>query len=243
MLLWGVFGSTLACGEVLGLEEAALDPNLQSTSDGGAGAGSNAGAENSGGSGGDDEIGGNNTGAGNTGGAPPVMPVCETYCATVMQNCTGAFAVYGSLETCQAVCPTLPEGKLGDDRGNTVHCRLGVAQSAAAEPSYYCESAGPAGNGECGSNCQALCTIAKAVCFKANAQWDFDADCHRECTALGDLDTYTVDPAAGMYAGDHVQCRLFHVSASALADADVHCGHVGGMPPCTPPPVGGGGAL
>jgi hypothetical protein len=91
----------------------------------------------------------------------------------------------------------------------------------------------------CGSNCEGLCKLTEAVCVGDDAQWPDTPTCSSECAALADLETYSVDPAAAMYAGDHVQCRLFHASASALADPDAHCAHAGGTPPCAPEPEGG----
>jgi hypothetical protein len=237
-LLLAVVGSTFSCANVLGLDDAKLDPDLASNQGGEGGApvgGSGAGETTS-------SVGGADAGAGGSGGRPPSTPVCETYCTIVMQECAGAHAVYTTPEICHAVCAHLPEGEEGDEIGNTAHCRLRNAKIAGAEPSFYCPIAGPGGNGVCGSNCQGMCTIAAGACSAENGQWPNDAACHTECNALSDLDTFTVDPAMAMYAGDHVQCRLFHASASALAEPGIHCPHVGGSPPCAASTGEGGGS-
>ncbi|MBL8739798.1 MAG: hypothetical protein JNK04_01855 [Myxococcales bacterium] len=208
---------TVACAEVIDLQEAELDPALAQ-----------------GGAPGGDRGGGGDGGAGLVDAA-----LCATYCDAVQTSCTGAFAVYGSRDACLAVCAALPAGEPGDVAGNTIQCRLASAASAAAEPAYYCASAGPSGNGVCGSSCDALCSISEAVCTGDAAQWSSTSACMADCADLADLETYSVDPAAAMYAGDHVQCRIFHASASALADPHVHCAHAGGEPPCAPEPIGG----
>jgi hypothetical protein len=130
-----------------------------------------------------------------------------------MSHCTGAFAVYSTEESCRAVCATLPPGAPGDQTGDTAHCRLGNAASALAEPSYYCPLSAP-------------------VCTGEDAPWPTFEACVTECAALPDLGTYTVDGEAGLYAGPHVQCRLFHLAVAAVEDAAAHCPHVGGAPPC-----------
>jgi hypothetical protein len=212
--------SLAGCADVLDLQDATLDPSLSQ-------GGTNA-----------IPIGG--SGEGGAGGASGAA-LCASYCATVDTNCSGAFAVYGSLETCLAVCAALPAGEPGDQSGNTIHCRLRSAENAAAEPAYYCALAGPGGNGVCGTNCEGLCALTEAICVDDDAQWPSRAACLGECAELTDLGTYSIDSDAGMYAGDHVQCRLFHASASALADPAIHCDHAGGTPPCAPEPIGGGG--
>jgi hypothetical protein len=77
-----------------------------------------------------------------------------------------------------------------------------------------------------------MCAIAKGSCTGANSPWSNDVACLADCGALDDLGTFSVDSAFAMYKGTHVQCRLFHVSASALQDPGVHCPHTGGAPPC-----------
>jgi hypothetical protein len=59
------------------------------------------------------------------------------------------------------------------------------------------------------------------------------ATCLTECRALPDLDGYTISD----YQGEHVQCRLFHVSA-ATAEPDYHCEHALGSAPCAVPDGG-----
>jgi hypothetical protein len=169
---------------------------------------------------------------GSTGSGPSIL--CKSYCDTVMASCTGVFSVYATLDTCLAICPHLPEGTAGEMSGNSIQCRMSNAMIASSEPSFYCPAAGPGGNGVCGTNCDSLCTLAAAICTEPPKPFTSDDDCHNDCAALPDLGTFSTDSSKEMYEGPSVECRLFHVSAASVADATVHCTHVGGAAPCVP---------
>jgi hypothetical protein len=159
-------------------------------------------------------------------------PLCEQYCDTVQANCSGAFAVYVSRQNCLAVCRHLQPGEPGIDGVNTVHCRLRQAQVAVDLRDYvnHCPPAGPGGADICGSNCEGLCTILQRSCVN-NEQFETDADCLQNCMITPDIGGFnTADP--DMSEGDSVQCRLWHVSASAEA-VKPHCPHAAGASPCT----------
>lgn len=168
-------------------------------------------------------------------GGGAVESLCDRYCASVMSNCAEAFAVYGSPQACLAACGLLPEGEEGDQSGNSVQCRLYHADVAVAEPSFYCPIAGPGGDGTCGNPCDGLCALAQSVCVDDNAVWASADECRAECGTLPDLGAYTTDQSAGMYQGNHVQCRLLHASAATIQDPQVHCEHVAGGAPCVEP--------
>lgn len=169
------------------------------------------------------------------GGPPPPSALCERYCSSVMNNCTGASAVFAKPENCLAVCALLPEGAEGDEIGNTVHCRARAAEAAPSEPDFYCPAAGPGGSGICGTNCESLCTITAGVCTGDNRQWDSLLACKTSCDALPDLGNFSTASEQGMARGDHVQCRLLHISAAAVYDPGVHCTHAAGAAPCAAP--------
>ncbi len=254
VLLCGLYLCASACRQVLGIEDAETDPSLSRPTPA-EGAGSMTGLESGGtpasggtgadgtaagraGSGGDPALaaaGGKagaaaEVGAGGAGGATDAPSVCERYCTAVMQNCTAAFAVYTSLDTCLAVCAALPEGMPGDRAGNSVQCRLHAASVARDEVPHYCPIAGPGGNGVCGSNCEDLCQLRDKLC--ADYKTSDTATCLQSCSKLKDLGTYSTDLSANQYGGPHVQCRLYHVSAAAVDDAELHCTHVDGAAPC-----------
>jgi hypothetical protein len=233
-----------ACRQLIGIEDAELAPD----SDGSAGAGlggarntqavgstssSEAGGEAVGGA----PFGGaagaaeqSEAGDAGQGGSPEPPTLCEQYCTAVMSNCTAAFAVYTSNETCLSVCAALPQGKQGDRTGNSVSCRLSAALNAKDEIPHYCPVAGPGGNGVCGSNCEALCVLRAKVCSQYGS--GEVAACQSNCEKLQDLGNYSTNLDVGQHSGPHVQCRLYHVSAAAAADAEKHCLHADGAAPC-----------
>jgi hypothetical protein len=237
-----------SCRQLIGIEGAELDP----ASDGSAGAGlggapntpavgsassSEAGGETVAGAplGGADA--GSNGAAGQAeagdagqGGSPEQPTLCQQYCTAVMSSCTAAFAVYTSYETCLSVCAALPQGKQGDRSGNSVSCRLSAALLAKDEVPHYCPVAGPGGNGVCGSNCEALCELRAKVCGQYGS--GDVATCRSDCEQLQDLGNYSTALDVEQYGGPHVQCRLYHVSAAAAADAEKHCPHAAGAAPC-----------
>jgi hypothetical protein len=157
--------------------------------------------------------------------------ICERYCQTVTQTCTGQFAQYSTHATCLGVCALLPPGSPNDTSGNTVSCRLNAAGQAPLEPSYYCPAAGPGGNAVCGTNCEGLCSLVETLCSEELVDEDV-TNCQSACSALADTLLYTVAPEAMLYEGKHVQCRLYHASNAAVGDTEQHCQHALGGSPC-----------
>jgi hypothetical protein len=163
-------------------------------------------------------------------GKPNVAPeptLCESYCATVDENCTGDSSQYSSRPVCERVCDELPVGEPGDTTGNTVGCRTTNAALAAVtgEPEANCPVAGPGGEDVCGSKCEAYCILMTVFC---PAAFDSRRDCETECALVPDLD----EPfSAELHQQDDtIQCRLYHVSQASV-DPITHCRHsVGGLP-------------
>lgn len=163
-------------------------------------------------------------------GESPPPPLCERYCDAVLASCSGADAVYDSREACDAVCAALPPGIPGDGPVNSVECRLRAARAALRDASRFCPVAGPGGNGDCGANCASLCGLRERICADYK---DGDEDaCLETCRELPDLGTYSVDPSAAQDSGPHVQCRLYHLSAAAVSEAEQQCLPVDGADPC-----------
>jgi hypothetical protein len=212
--------AAFACEQVLGLEEAHVDPTFP---------GSGNETKNDPG-----WLGDSGAGAAGMDGSGSVPTLCERYCDTVMANCGGDFAVYASRENCLSVCAHLPEGTEGDASGNTVHCRLRAAELAPSEVPYYCPVAGPGGNSVCGSNCSGFCALVVSICTGENEVWTSTESCLWACSQLSDEGSYTTSLAAEYYQGSHLQCRLYHVAAAA-DEPSVHCVHAAGGPPCDGP--------
>jgi hypothetical protein len=232
-LLLGAHLCTSSCRQLLDIEEAELTPSAAGSNASSSGSSNGSPLVGEGGGGAStiepaSPAGNAGVAAGGTGDDEPAL--CERYCLTVTESCSGTFAVYTSLATCREVCRALPPGQAGDTRGNSVECRLHAARVASNEPAHYCPTAGPGGNGVCGSNCEGLCRIRASVCG-AFVEAD-EATCLSDCEELPDLGHYSTDVKAGQYGGPHVQCRLYHVSAAALEDAEQHCPHVDGAAPC-----------
>ena len=237
-----------SCRQLLGIEDAELDKSSDGSAgaEGGGGApdAQEAGSAGSAGSGeaGSETVAGapqggagsaathSEAGDGGQGGSSEPPSLCEQYCTAVMSNCTAAFAVYTSYETCLSVCAALPEGKPGDRRGNSVSCRLSAALVAKDEVPHYCPAAGPGGNGVCGHNCEGLCELRTAVCSQYGS--GDRAACQKDCERVQDLDNYSTSLDVAQHSGPHVQCRLYHVSAATVADSEKHCAHASGAAPC-----------
>lgn len=173
--------------------------------------------------------------------------LCERYCNAVQTNCTGENQVYFDRTDCLRVCERLPEGDAPDlesARGtNTVQCRLFAAEQAVAEKNLYCPAAGPGGNNQCGSNCEAYCGLRVQVCGDVQTNVDYER-CLEQCPYLNDDVPYRANP---QMTGDSLACRINHlVNASVGAlEAQAHCWHTSIVPevertaarsPCADPP-------
>ncbi len=212
LALLGGLSLASACSQILGIEDAQVDPNLEaagsgatssgSSASGGsvttqasAGAGSQGHAGNSGSTAAAGTGGGGSSGAAppemGAGGAPPEPTLCERYCDQISAHCTGKYQQYRTFDQCVAVCKRLPAGEPGDDDINSVSCRLRQAEYAASEPFVYCKSAGPLGAGRCGSNCLAYCSIMQATCTSESTAGNLELsyfasaqECLEACGAL-----------------------------------------------------------
>lgn len=240
--------SAAACAEVLGIDEAHVDPSLTPTPTTGGGTLDAA----SGGSGGTTsaETGppGGAGGAGATtidsGGAIDVGPdsndsaVCRQYCSDIMEYCQGDLKQYVDSAQCLKACAMYPEGLITDADGNTASCRLKYAGKAryalGTEKDAYCRKAGPGSEGTCGTICDGFCTLMMATCTSKFAPYNFPSvsDCQTACRALKDVPPYTVSDGTLPDRND-AQCRLFHV-CSAVMDPDEHCEHAMGVTMCDP---------
>ncbi len=145
---------------------------------------------------------------------------CKDYCTLVMDSCKGDNAVYTTEEICLGVCAKLPPGDGEDLSTNTVACRAHQAEIAKDEPADYCKGAGPGGNGVCGTDCEAYCTLFPQVCPK-DYEYASTKDCLKFCQALPSQDSYDVVRDHG---GDTIECRLVHTSSATVIPKD-HCPH------------------
>jgi hypothetical protein len=159
------------------------------------------------------------------------QPLCDAYCADVMDVCKAPFEIYASRETCLGTCLVLPEGTAGDSFVNTVQCRMNQVQLAKQTDELdYCRRAGPGGDGQCGTNCEGFCSVIVPVC---GPEWYKDVDtCLAECSTVPDYHNYTV-PAP---QEDSIQCRLYHATSATVSTE--HCSHAAGVIKCVAQPGG-----
>jgi hypothetical protein len=234
-----------SCAEVLGIDEARIDPSLTpiptgmlDASGGSAGTSVDTGAPGgTGGAGGTNpsDSGGNPV---DTGPDSNDSPVCRQYCSDIMEYCQADLKQYVDVAQCLKVCAIYPEGLITDADGNTASCRLKYAGKAryalGTEKEAYCRKAGPGSDGTCGTICDGFCTLMMGVCTPMFAPYNFPAtaECLTACRALKDSPPYTVSDGTLPDRND-AQCRLFHVCSSVM-DPDEHCEHAMGVTMCDP---------
>ncbi len=232
-----------ACADMLGIDEAHVDPSLTpnpttgGTIDAAGGAGGSTSA--------DTGAPGGTGGVIDAGGTPPDSGpdsndsvTCREYCDGVMGFCDGEQKQYVDTEQCLKVCAIYPEGLITDPDANTASCRLKYARRAryalGVERAAYCQKAGPGSDGTCGTICDGFCTLMMGACTPKFAPFNFPSvtDCQRECRALKDIPPYTVSDG-NLPDRNDAQCRLFHVCSSVM-DPDERCEHSMGVTMCDP---------
>lgn len=257
-----------ACSQILSIEDAYVDPALTAGSGGSAPIAGSLGPTMSLGNhdqGGEPAALGGGPGETHemhptggsqaTGGGPPISSagagpdepgLCERYCDQVTRVCKGKYEQYRTFDQCVRVCKLLPAGEEGDKETNSVGCRMRQAELAESEPFVYCKSAGPLGEGKCGSDCISYCGLMQQACTAAStagnlesSYYDSSQACLTACGALPTTDTapmhYSTSAMAEptSFIGNNVFCRTYHVAAAIEQDApDEHCPHAMGGDPC-----------
>lgn len=156
---------------------------------------------------------------------------CDSYCTSVMTNCTGTNQQFASMANCMTSCSHYPVGAAADTSGNTLGCRTYHAgMPAMMAPDTHCRHAGPGGNGACGADCLGFCTLVLGSCTGANVQFGGDmATCMTACNGYATTPAYS----SSVTTGNSFACRLYHATV-ASGDPAGHCGHTSstGTPPC-----------
>jgi hypothetical protein len=185
---------------------------------GNGGAGGSSGGSGGTGSGGASSGGSSGGSGGSAGSEEPPSLNCQSYCSSVLANCTGQYAQYRNENECLAVCALLPLGAPLAVSGNSVACRQTEATLAALAPAAHCKNAGPAGNARCGETCEGYCSIVLSTC-KAPEKHSFPslAKCSETCLGRTDLANYGVDPKLGYDSGPTQQCLLAHATAATAS--------------------------
>lgn len=220
-----------------GMGGSAADGNAGSTSVGGAAAGADPGTSGGttalageGGHAGDAPLGG----AGQGSGEPASL--CEQYCSSIEENCVGEEAQYADREQCLVVCAMFPTGETTVN-ANTMACRLRRAKAAAyligTERRKECRSAGPGGQGACGTNCEGLCSVTMGTCTAESSPFDYYEtfpECMTDCAGKRDLPELM---GPDVVTGSSVQCQLYHAVSAAMTSPEEHCTHAMGRTICT----------
>jgi hypothetical protein len=258
--LGGVFVlvfSAAACAQMLGIDEARVDPGLNpppATGGGGTtidASGGSAGSTSAeagppGGAGGASGAGATTPDSGNppdAGSDSNDSPICRQYCSDVMEYCQGDLKQFVDSAQCLKSCAFYAEGLISDADGNTASCRLKYAGKAryalGTEKDAYCRKAGPGSEGTCGTICDGFCTLMMGTCTPKFAPYNFPgvSECLTACRILKDSPPYSVSDGTLPDRND-AQCRLFH-ACSAVMDPDEHCEHAMGVTMCDPKHDGG----
>lgn len=140
---------------------------------------------------------------------------CFAFCTEVQEQCPDRYAVYPSHAACMAVCRELDRGTPGEAPGqNTLECRLQALGGGFDVAS--CRDVGAGGNGRCGNDCDAFCSLRQQACADIEPDEPDIADrqaCLDSCQLLpgSDLSTTSIPPE-----NDSLQCRLSHLSAALV---------------------------
>ena len=210
-------------------------------SSGGSSTQSTGGSHSSSGSGG--KATENKGGEGGDEGQHPSDDPCDEYCDEMQSECTGEAEQYRDRAQCMKICHFFPLGKDGDPDANSVACRLKYVKKTeyglGAEVTGYCRQAGPSGDGKCGTDCEAFCSVMMQVCTEAIAGPNHFAsteDCLATCDALPAPTVHYSNNDPAVSDGNHALCRLFHVNSAAMADPEEHCEHAMGLTLCEATP-------
>ena len=144
--------------------------------------------------------------------------ICEVYCGRVMTNCPGT---YNNEEECMNTCAAMPaDGDQYATEGDSVQCRIYHGNLPAADgPELHCPHASLTGGDTCGDYCEVYCNRVEDNCGDNNAY-------PNRITCLAACANMPADGDALSINGNSVQCRIYHGTAPAAADAGFHCPHV-----------------
>lgn len=180
--------------------------------------------------------------AGDTSG--PSADPCDDYCDEIQSECAAEAEQYRDRAQCIKICHYLPPGDAeADDDDNSVACRMRYVKKThyglGAEVTAYCREGGPSGDGKCGTDCEAFCSVMMQVCTEETAgpnHFASEAACLTTCNALPPPTVHYSNTDPAVSDGNHALCRIFHVNSAAMADAEEHCEHAMGITLCQATP-------
>jgi hypothetical protein len=143
---------------------------------------------------------------------------CFAFCSEVQEQCQDKYAVYPSHEACMAVCRELDRGTPGDTSAvNTLECRIQALHTGFDIAS--CRNVGAGGNGRCGNDCEAFCTLRAQACGDVEPEQPDVAD-HQAClVSCQRLPGSDVSATPVPVETDSLQCRLGYLSAALVSES------------------------
>lgn len=167
----------------------------------------------------------------------PASPaLCNDYCATIMESCTGDNAQFDNEATCAAMCSSWLTGRENARTGNSAHCRLTFAKTAGDAQS--CREAGPFATTRCGTPCAGFCEVVAKHCDPNKSGYTDVSACKERCGS--DATHYAIQLDAGFGPdstrvpnANTLNCRAYHMHlalSSPPGTLENHCGHVAPVP-------------
>jgi hypothetical protein len=146
--------------------------------------------------------------------------LCDVYCATAAEVCTGDNLLYPDAVACQRACSGMKQGTAGEATGNTLQCRIFHLELGRVDPHHHCPHASESGADKCiypnEARCRSYCGSAMENCLNANGLFPSADACLDACFTILDAGV------AGDEVGNTVECRVTHAEAAA-ADPSTHC--------------------
>lgn len=189
------------CNEVLGIEEARLDPAIE---------------------------GGQGRQAGQAGADPVCTAYCQVTMQNCTGDLQQYPTLEICLAMC-SVLDNGPANDLSGNtvecRAN--HAKLAVTD--AENVAKHCNAASPIGGGTCGAPCESFCALNLAQCRAPRisvATYPSGADCTKACAALA-FDPAQARSDFLLGEGNTLHCRDYHLQAAFKSDAAAvtHCDH------------------
>jgi hypothetical protein len=155
---------------------------------------------------------------------------CAAYLTTSLDQCRSTFRYLpGIMDTSNQ-----PDGMgtppkqfpvAGPATGTNLQCRryhVTVARQDAAAAATHCPHA-VTGAGQCGSNCEAFCSLVMGACTGTNSQYASPSACMSACGS------WPATNATMITGGNSVFCRFYHASVASTSSSNAaqHCPHAG----------------
>ena len=180
--------------------------------------------------------------------------VCNEYCDSIFNECTGPNKQYEDPQTCLESCLLLDKNANHSTatEGNTIACRLSTVRAAArsgpavTDRAMLCAQAGPGGGSTCTvrpklPDCEGYCALYVVACGGESSNpfaglglgLDEDnagdqSDCIEKCNAVVPM-SGDYSAQSGKTSGDTLGCRLYFATR-AVTNPSTYCDRAGLRP-------------